>query len=186
MHKRATWIVVGFVAVVVIAATLDAALFRHHAPASTRGTTSEASDVTGRFIPLVDVVRPCARDQLELGIEQRTRPDDGPLVGIYGAELHFVKGHACSFSLRDVSVQISTPAGAGKGILRVFRAYSNQSVALGPASVGAVPHWWFFPFRYSPKCGEHAPFLALAKVGPYVASREVPVLPCGISPPPFR
>jgi hypothetical protein len=186
MHKGATWAVVGFVAVVVIASTLDAVGFRGHAPASNRGTISEAGDVTATFIPLVDVVTPCARDQLELRIEQRTRPDDGPLVGTYGAELHFVKGNACSFSLRDVSVQISTPAGVGQGILQVFRAYRNPSVALGPASVGAVPHWWFFPFRYSPKCGEHAPFLALAKAGPYVASREVPVLPCGISPPPFR
>jgi hypothetical protein len=185
MGKRATWVAVGFVAVVAIAAALDAAFFRGHVPASNRGTISKARDVTGTFIPLVEVVPPCARDQLELRIEQRTRPDDGPLVGTYGAELHFVQGHACRFSLRDVSVQISTPAGAGQGILRVFRAYRNPSVALGPASIGAVPHWWFFPFRYSPKCGEHGPFLAVAHVGPYVARREVPVLRCGISPAPF-
>jgi hypothetical protein len=186
MHKRATWAVVGFVAVVVIASTLDAVSSRSHAPASYRGTTSKAASGTLVLSP-VDVVTPCTQDQLDLRIERWTRPDNGPpLVGTYGAELHFVGGHACRVSLRDLNVQISTPAGPGKGMLRMFRTDRSRSAALGPANVGAVPHWWFLPFRYSPRCGEHGPFVALAHVGRYVTSREVPVLPCGISPPPSR
>jgi len=168
MNKRATWVVGGFVAVIVIAAAFDAVFFRSHAPASTRGTTSEASDA-----PL------CRSNQLKLRINSgdlsKPRRHEDYVT------LNHIQGGVCNFSRRQIRISIFTPDGPGeRGVLEVGPG-SDFSGTYG-ASLGGQ----FVRFRYSPGCRVPGPFVARVQAGDFVASRKIRVFPCGISPPPFR
>jgi hypothetical protein len=186
MHKRATWIVVGFVAVVVIAATFDAVFFRSHAPASTPGTTSVASDVTGSLsVPSSAAPPPCRSHQLELRINSGGPPEP-PLHDDY-VTLDHARGGACSFS-GLMHLQISTRDGPGQGVLRIapLPNVHDEAVDLTDAYAGSLLRRRVVPFRYSPKCSERGPFVAHVRVGAYVATGKIQVFRCGIRPPPFR
>ena len=170
MHKRITWAVVGFVAVVLIAAALDAVFFRSHAPASgpasTRGTTSEASDAP-----------PCRSNQLELRIN-RGGPPEPPRHEDY-VTLNHIRGGVCSFSRRQTRIWIFTPDGPGeRGVLEVGPG-SDLSGTYGPSLGGQL-----FRFRYSPGCRQTGPgpFVARVKAGDYEDSRKIRVYRCGIDP----
>jgi len=180
MHKRATWVVVGFIAVLVIAATLDAVFFRSHAPAATGGTTSEAS-VTGFLsVPFSAAPPRCTSHQLELTINSHGPPPPQAPHDDYVSLTHS-QGRACSFS-GFIDLRISTIDGPARGVLRIDPNRRDFTDAYGPAFLNGTH---LLRFRYSPKCGERGPFVAVAHVGPYVASREIRVFRCGITPPPF-
>jgi hypothetical protein len=179
MHKRATGIVVGFVAVVAIAATLDAVFFRNHAPASTRGTTSEASDVTGTLSdePL-SAAPPCRSNQFQLTVNRgdprnRSRHDD------YVALTH-IRGSVCRFSGRFKHFQIFGPDGLAEG--GVIQDEGANFAGTYGASLGGH----IFRFRFSPNCSQPGPFAVHVQVGDYVASGKIRVFRCGIGPPPFQ
>jgi hypothetical protein len=110
MHKQATWVVVGFVAVVLIAAALNAVFFRHHALASTHAAIPEASDVTGTRSNPSDAP-PCRSNQLELRIN-RGGPPKPPRHEDY-VTLNHIRGGVCSFSRRQTRVWTFTPNGSG-------------------------------------------------------------------------
>ncbi len=170
MHQRASWAIVGFVAVVLIAAAIDAVFFRSHAPASTRGTTSEASDAP-----------PCRSNQLKLRINRGGSPEP-PRHEDY-VTLNHIRGGVCSFSRRQTRIWIFTPDGPGeRGVLEVGPG-SDLSGTYGPSLGGQL-----FRFPYSPGCRETGPgpFVARVQAGDFVASREIRVYPCGSEPPPFR
>ena len=101
MHKRATLAVVGFVAVVVIAAALDAVFFRNHAPASTQGTLSDPSSSAP----------PCRSNQLKLRINRggpkHPRHDDY-------VTLNHIRGGVCNFPRRQTRIWTFTPDGRGR------------------------------------------------------------------------
>jgi hypothetical protein len=168
MHKRATWVVVGFIAVVVIAAALDAVFFRSHAPASTRGTTSEASDAP-----------PSRSNQLELRIN-RDGPPKPPRHENY-VTLNHIRGGVCSFSRRQTRIWTFTPDGRGEGGVLEVGPGSDLSGTYGPSLGGQL-----FRFRFSPSCRQTGPFAARVQAGDYVDSRKIQVYRCGIEPPPFR
>jgi hypothetical protein len=192
MHKRATWVVAGFIAVVVTAAILDAVFFRSHAPASTRRASS-----TNLFGALPS----CTPDELALRIEHRkdlpggtTLPlgigVDEPLPNLpareTGVDLQFVHGHGCNFSTDHFRLQVSTRDGPAHGILRVLGGGRPKEFfdLYGPQSVGIAGR--FLPFRFSPTCGGQGPYFASAEVGPYVASHRIRVFRCGTTPPLFH
>jgi len=178
MHKRATWVVVGFVAVVVIAAVLNAAFFRSHAPASTQAAIPEASDVTGtRSNPSSDAP-PCRSNQLKL-IINRGSPQNPSRHDDYVTLTH-IRGGVCRFSGHLKRLLILAPDGLAEG--GVIQVNAGGFRGLYGASLGERIYW----FRYSPKCSHHGPFLAEAQVGDYVASGRIRVFRCGIGPPPFQ
>jgi hypothetical protein len=186
MHKRATWIVVGFVAVVVFAATLDAVFLRSHAPASTRGTTSEASVTGVPSVPFSAAPPPCRPNQLELTINGHGPPPPRAPHDDY-VSLDHARGGVCSFS-GLMHLQISTREGPGQGVLRIapLPKVHDDVVDLTDADAGSLLGGHLVPFRYSPKCSERGPFLAHVRVGAYAASRTIRVFRCGIMPPAFR
>ena len=166
MHKRATWAVLGFVAVIVIAAALDVVAFRSHAPASTRRTTSETSDAPA-----------CRSDQLKLRIHRggpkHPRHDDY-------VTLNHIRGGVCSFSRRQTQISIFTADGRGEGGVLEVGPGSDLSGAYGPSLGGQ-----FFRFRFSPGCRQPGPFVAHVEAGDYAADGKIRVFRCGISPPQF-
>lgn len=192
MHKRATWVVAGFIAVVVTVATIDAVFFRSHAPASTRRASS-----TNLFGALTS----CTPDELALRIEHRKDLPGGTLLPLgahvgnepsnlpareMGVDLQFVHGHGCNFSTDHFRLQVSTRQGRSQGILRIVGGGRPKEFfdLYGPQSIGIAGR--FLPFRFSPTCGQQGPYFASAEVGPYVASHRIRVFRCGITPPSFR
>jgi hypothetical protein len=167
MQKRATWVVVGFVAVVVIAAALDAVFFRSHAPASTRGTTTEAAP-------------PCRSNQLKLRINSGG-PAEPPPHEDY-VTLNHIRGGACSFPRRSMRSLIFAPDGlTSGGVWQVGPGHDDFAGTYGGSLSGHLVR-----FRFSPSCRQPGPFVAQVRVGNYVASRKIQVFRCGIEPPPFR
>jgi len=174
MHKRATWIVVVFVALVVIAAALDAVFFRSHAPASTRGATSNASGVTGT---LHSDAPPCRSDQLKLRIH--LGGPEHPRHDNY-VTLNHIRGGVCSFSRRQVRMWTFTADGRGQGGVLEVGPGSDLSGTYG-ASLGGQ----LFRFRFSPSCRQTGPFVERVQAGDFVDSRKIQVYRCGIGPPSF-
>jgi len=74
MRKRATWIVSGFVAAIVVAAAVNAVLPRSHAKAGSTSAAAEATGTTTGFPP-------CREDQLALRIEKAAFVDRPGLFG---------------------------------------------------------------------------------------------------------
>ena len=168
MHKRATLAVVGFVAVVVIAAALDAVFFRNHAPASTQGALSDPSSSAP----------PCRSNQLKLRINRggpkHPRHDDY-------VTLNHIRGGVCNFSRRQTRIWTFTPDGRGEGGVLEVGPGTDLSGTYGPSLGGQL-----FRFRFSPSCRQTGPFAARVQAGDYVDSRKIQVYRCGIEPPPFR
>jgi hypothetical protein len=175
MHKRATWAVIGFVVVVVVAAALDSVFFRSHAPASTPGTTSEASGT--RSEPSSDAP-PCRSNQLKLRIN-RGGPQEPPRHDNY-VTLNHIRGGACRFSGRLKRLLILARDG-----LAVGGVIQDDGGGFADA-YGENLGRHIFRFRYSPKCNTPGPFIAQAQVGDYVASGKIRVFRCGVAPPPFQ
>ena len=75
MRNRATWVVGGFVAVIVVAATVNA-VASWSSGRGRRSTTSQASDVTGslQVAPVSGEPPLCGPNQLELRMDGRPFP----------------------------------------------------------------------------------------------------------------
>ena len=179
MHKRATWVVLGFVAIVLIAAALDAVFFRSHAPASTRGSISEASDVTGTLSEPSSFAPPCRSNQLKLRINSGGPPAPRPHDDY--VTLNHIRGGVCSFSRRQTRIWTFTAHGPGEGGVLKVGPGSDLSGTYG-ASLGGQ----LFRFRFSPGCRQPGPYVARVQAGDYVASRKIRVYRCGIEPPSFN
>ena len=135
-----SWAIIGFVAVVLIAAAIDAVFFRSSCHlAFDSGTTSEASDAP-----------PCRSNQLKLRINRGGSPEP-PRHEDY-VTLNHIRGGVCSFSRRQTRIWIFTPDGPGeRGVLEVGPG-SDLSGTYGPSLGGQL-----FRFRYSPGCRQTGP-----------------------------
>jgi hypothetical protein len=158
MKRPLTWLAIAAVVAVALAAVLDAVpssdSSRHSAPL----TSSEAETTTARAPP-----PPCRADQLALAIEYL----DAPV-----AILRHVEGEPCRLSETPVSVRILARRGEGKGLLLGPEGSYSGFFASGVERVIA--------FRYSPRCDERGPFVAIVRAGDYAVRERIPVLRCGI------
>lgn len=155
MGRPLTWLAIAGVAVVALAAAVDAV--RHPIqPGRLRTTSTERTAV--RTPP-----PPCREDQLALAIEFL----DAPV-----ALLRHVKGEPCRQQETPVSVRIVARHGEGNGLLL---GPEGSFAGLFAPGVEAV-----IGFRYSPPCDERGPFVAVVRAGHHAVRERIPVLRCGI------
>ena len=152
-----TWLVLGAVVVVALAAAVDAFLVDESdesAPATTRFSepSPRAGEATG------DIPR-CERNQLRLVIEDLETPT---------AALQHVRGDPCE--TENLAISITIPGRLG----RVLGPRGAFGGLLSPNSQQIVQ------FRYSPACNERGPFLAVVRAGRYTTQRRIPALRCGL------
>jgi hypothetical protein len=180
MHKRASWIVVGFVAVVVIAAALDAVFFRSHAPASARGMTSEATPGTTSKATTTSErfsdAPVCRSNQLVLRLNRRSRGYPLRLHDDYVTLL--ARRGVCRFSGRLRSLAIFADG-------RLVEGGVIQDQGADFAGAYGSDRGHIYLFRFSPPCRQSGPFVAQVEVGEYVATGKIHVYRCGIEPPSF-
>lgn len=152
-----TWLVLGAVVTVALAAAVDALLVDESdesAPATTRFSepSPRGGEATGD-------IPGCERNQLRLVIEVPETPT---------AALQHVRGDLCE--TENLAIRITIPGGRGR--------------LLGPRGAfgGLLPPntQQIVQFRYSPACNERGPFLAVIRAGPYTAQRRIPALRCGL------
>jgi hypothetical protein len=170
VRKRVTVALVGCVATVAIAATVDALHPRgsSSAPTADRPQTTSEKEGTGtapKTTASATIPR-CAQRQLALDIEIRDLVD---------AVLRHVGGELCREPNLRVKVHILTRDGQGKGLLLGPEGRLGGLYYSGVENVVA--------FRYSPVCGEQGAFRARVEAGPYAAQSRIPVLKCGMSIP---
>jgi hypothetical protein len=156
MRRPLTWLVIAALGAVVLAATLEAVL--RSEPGPDQQTTSEDDTTTAQPSPAS-----CREAQLALVIGYL----DSPV-----AILRHVKGEPCRVAETSVSVRILSRDGDGEGLLL------GPEGNLGGFFASGVEEW--APFRYSPRCGERGPFVAVVRAGDYVARERIRVLRCGI------
>ena len=151
-----TWLIVGAVGAVALAAAVDALLVDEsdESPATTR--SSEPSPRDGEA---AGAIPGCEQNQLRLVIEAPETPT---------AALQHVRGGLCE--AKKLAVRITIPGGRG----RVLGPRGAFGGLLSPNSQQIVQ------FRYSPACNERGPFLAVVRAGPYTAQRRIPALRCGL------
>jgi hypothetical protein len=169
VQKRVTVALVGCIAAVAIAATVDALLPQRSSSAPTvdrSQTTSEKEGSGTAPTTAVSAIPRCAQGQLALNVEVRD---------LIGAVLRHVGGDLCREQTLRVKVRILTRDGRGKGLLLGPQGRLGGLYYSGVENVVA--------FGYSPVCGEQAPFRARVEAGPYAAQSRIPVLKCGMSIP---
>jgi hypothetical protein len=156
MRRPLTWLTIAALGAVVLAATFEVLL--RSEPRPEQQTTSVVD--TTRVRPALAT---CREAQLALVIGYL----DSPV-----AILRHVKGGRCRVAETSVSARILSRDGEGQGLLL------GPEGNLGGFFASGVEEW--APFRYSPRCGEREPFVAVVRVGDYVARERIRVLRCGI------
>ena len=152
-----TWLVVGAVGAVALAAAVDALLVDESDESAT--ATTRFSEPSPRDGEASGAIPGCERNQLRLVIEVAETPT---------AALQHVRGGLCE--TENLAIRITIPGGRG----RVLGPRGAFGGLLSPNSQQIAQ------FRYSPACNERGPFLAVARAGPYTAQKRIPTLRCGL------
>jgi hypothetical protein len=155
--KVPAWLLIGAVAAIALAATVDALLGdADGSPPATTGVRELPSDT---LATRPNIAR-CERGQLRLEIEI--------LGGTPTAALQHVRGGLCETENLPIAITISDGRGRVLGPRGAFQG------SWSPNSQRIVQ------FRYSPACDERGPFLAVVRAGPYTAQKRIPALRCGL------
>ena|ERR671919_921648 len=162
MSRPLTWLAVGCAGAVALAAALDTVLSSSSGDQATPALPPTTSEGTTANVG-TSRLRRCGEDQLALEIEFL----DAPV-----AILRHVRGDPCRQPATAVSVQIVTRRGEGNGLLLGPEGSFAGLFATGVEAVIA--------FRYSPRCDERSPFIAVVEAGRYSVRERIPVLRCGI------
>jgi hypothetical protein len=156
MRRPLTWLAIASLGAVVLAAIFEAVL--RSEPGPEQQTASEDDTTTAR-----PSLASCHEAQLALVIGYL----DSPV-----AILRHVEGGRCRIGEKSVSARILSRDGEGQGLLL------GPEGNLGGFFASGIEEW--APFRYSPRCGERGPFVAVVRAGDYVTRERIRVLRCGI------
>ena len=158
MRKHASRAVVAAVGAIALAVAVAALVEREPAspePSQTaRATPAQPAGARRPSLPL------CEASQLHFRIDVV----DAPV-----AVLEHVRGAFCRRPNRPLQVGVREASSRGGGIV-----LGPEGKLGGTFSPGAQRR---AAFTYRPTCGEHGPFLAVARSGSFVARRRIPVEP---------
>src|SRR5215211_7276408 len=155
MRRLATWLIVGFLGAVVVAATI-ATLVRGDSDSAARGGASPSRPVVPR----------CRPAQLALSVEMRS---DRPVI-----VLRQVSGPTCDVGTLQITTRVRDQRGEAV-LVQDFRS----------AFTGEISHAVDFisGFVYTPLCNQRGPLVATVTAGEITASQTLPVRNC-LSPTP--
>jgi hypothetical protein len=148
MRRLATWLIVGFLGAVVVAATI-ATLVRDDSNA--RGGTSPSRPVVPR----------CRPAQLTLSIEMRT---DRPVI-----VLRHVSGPPCDVGTLQITTRVRDRRGEAV-LVQDFRSAFTGEISPAVDFISG--------FVYTPLCNQRGPLVATVTAGEITASQTLPVRNC--------
>lgn len=157
MRKHASCAVVAAVGAIALAAAVAALVDREPASAEQSQTARATQAQSAGVRPSVP---PCEASQLHFRIDVI----DAPV-----AVLEHVRGASCRWPDRPLQVRVRGASAQGGGIV-----FGPEGKLRGTFSPGVEKR---AAFRYRPTCGEHGPFLAVARSGSFLARRRIPVEP---------
>jgi hypothetical protein len=152
MRRLATWLVVGFLGAVVIAATIAALARDGDGNSAALGDTSASTLV---------VAPPCRAAQLALSIEMRS---GRPVV-----VLRHVSGPSCDVGTLRIVTTVRDRRGE-RVLAQDTRGAFSGEISSDVEFIGG--------FVYTPFCNQKGPLLASVTVGDLTASRTVPLRRC--------
>jgi hypothetical protein len=155
MRRLVTWLIVGFLGAVVVAAT-TATLVRDDSDSAARGDTSPSRPGVAR----------CRPAQLSLSVETRS---DRPVI-----VLRQVSGPPCDVGTLQITTKVRDQRGEAV-LVQDFRSAFTGEISPAVDFISG--------FVYTPLCNQRGPLVATVTAGKFTASQTLPVRNC-LSPTP--